>query len=83
MIVLKTKRELALMREACRISAGALKAAGEAVEPGVTTYEIDRIAYNYIKKCGAEPNFLNLYGFPCVASFYLISHRDARTFAGF
>ncbi len=67
MIVLKTKRELALMREACRISAGALKAAGEAVEPGVTTYEIDRIAYNYIKKCGAEPNFLNLYGFPATA----------------
>lgn len=67
MIVLKTKRELALMREACRISAGALKAAGEAVEPGVTTYEIDRVAYNYIKKCGAEPNFLNLYGFPATA----------------
>lgn len=67
MIVLKTKRELALMREACRISAGALKVAGEAVEPGVTTYEIDQIAYNYIKKCGAEPNFLNLYGFPATA----------------
>lgn len=67
MIVLKTKRELALMREACRISAGALKAAGEAVEPGVTTYEIDRVTYNYIKKCGAEPNFLNLYGFPATA----------------
>lgn len=67
MIVLKTKRELALMREACRISAGALKVAGEAVEPGITTYEIDQIAYNYIKKCGAEPNFLNLYGFPATA----------------
>ena len=43
MIVLKTGRELALMREACRITAGALKAAGEAVEPGVSTAEIDRI----------------------------------------
>lgn len=67
MIVLKTNRELALMREACRISAGALKVAGEAVEPGVTTAEIDKIAYDYIKKCGAEPNFLNLYGFPATA----------------
>ena len=67
MIVLKTNRELALMREACVISAGALKLAGEAVEPGVTTAEIDRIAYDYIKKCGAEPNFLNYGGFPATA----------------
>ena len=41
MIVLKTNRELALIREACRISAGALKVAGEAVQPGVTTEEIE------------------------------------------
>ncbi len=67
MIVLKTNRELTLMREACRISAGALKAAGEAVQPGVTTAEIDRIAYEYIKKQGANPNFLHLYDFPATA----------------
>lgn len=67
MIVLKTNRELALIREACRISAGALKVAGEAVQPGVTTEEIDKIAYDYIKKNGGEPNFLNLYGFPATA----------------
>ena len=67
MVVLKTTRELSLMREACRISAGALKVAGEAVEPGVSTEEIDRIAYKYIKSQGAEPNFLNLYGFPATA----------------
>lgn len=67
MIVLKTARELALMKEACRISAGALRVAGEAVKPGVSTWEIDRIAYEYIKSQGAEPNFLNLYGFPATA----------------
>lgn len=67
MIVLKTTRELALMREACRISAGALKVAGEAVEPGISTAEIDKIAYDYIKKCGGEPNFLNYGGFPATA----------------
>ena len=44
MVVLKTRRELALMRDACRISAEALQIAGEAVKPGVTTAEIDRIA---------------------------------------
>ena len=67
MIVLKTTRELSLMKEACRISAGALRVAGEAVKPGVSTAEIDRIAYEYIKSQGAEPNFLNLYGFPATA----------------
>ena len=67
MIEIKSKREIELMREAGRISAGALKVAGEAVEPGVSTAEIDRIAYNYIKSQGAEPNFLHYNGFPATA----------------
>ena len=67
MIVLKTSRELALMREAGRISANALKLAGKAVEPGVTTEEIDRIARKYIESCGATPNFLHYNGFPATA----------------
>lgn len=67
MIVLRTAKEIDAMRKACRISAEALQIAGEAVKPGITTYEIDRIAYRYIKKQGAEPNFLNLYGFPASA----------------
>ena len=67
MIVLKNRREIELMREAGRISAGALKAAGEAVEPGISTEEIDRIAYHYIKSQGAEPNFLHYNGFPATA----------------
>lgn len=67
MIVLKTRRELELMREAGRISAGALRAAGEAVQPGISTAEIDRIAYDYIKSQGARPSFLHLYGFPATA----------------
>ncbi len=64
MIVLKTGRELSLMREACVIAAGALQTAGQAVEPGVTTAEIDRIVRDYIEKQGAQPAFLNYNGFP-------------------
>lgn len=67
MIVLKNARELELMREACRISAGALRVAGEAVRPGISTWEIDKIAYDYIRSQGAQPNFLHLYGFPATA----------------
>ena len=67
MIVLKTTRELSLMREACRISAGALRVAGAAIEPGITTAEIDKIAYDYIISQGAKPNFLNYEGYPATA----------------
>lgn len=67
MVVLKTGRELSVMREACRISAGALKMAGEAVEPGVTTAELDRIAEDYIRSQGGEPNFKNYEGYPATA----------------
>ena len=67
MIVLKTRRELDLMREAGRISAAALKVAGEAVAPGVSTWAIDRIAHDYIVSQGAKPAFLNYNGFPATA----------------
>lgn len=67
MIVLKSSRELELMKEACEISAQALKVAGEAVKPGVSTYEIDKIAHDFIIKCGAKPNFLGYGGFPATA----------------
>lgn len=67
MIVLKTGRELSLMREACVISARALKLAGEAVQPGVSTAEIDKIAYDYIVSQGARPNFLHYNGYPATA----------------
>ena len=67
MIVLKTGRELKIMREACRIAAGALKTAGMAVEPGVTTAELDKLAEDYIVSQGGEPNFKNYNGFPATA----------------
>ena len=66
-VVLKTRREIELMREAGRIAATALKVAGEAVRPGVSTLEIDTIARKYIESQGARPNFLGLYGFPATA----------------
>ncbi len=67
MISIKSSRDLALMREACVISARALKLGGEAVQPGVTTGEIDRIIRQYIESMGAKPNFLGYGGFPASA----------------
>lgn len=67
MIAVKSSRDLKLMREACIISARALKLAGEAVEPGVTTAEIDRRIRTYIESQGAVPSFLGYGGFPASA----------------
>lgn len=67
MVVLKTSREIELMREAGRISAMALRLVGEHVKPGVSTYELDKIAYDYIISQNAKPGFLNYNGFPASA----------------
>ena len=67
MVVLKTSRELRLMKEAGAIAAGALKAAGDAVQPGITTYELNRIAHKFIKDAGAYPTFLGYNGYPAAA----------------
>ena len=67
MIVLKTSRELAIMKEACSIAAGALQTVGNAVEAGITTAELDALAEKYIRERGGEPNFKNYNGFPATA----------------
>lgn len=67
MVILKTSRELAKMREAGRISQMALREAGRAVEPGVSTFELDSIVRSYIEKMGATPSFLGYGGFPASA----------------
>ena len=67
MVVIKSSRELQKMKDACRISANALVVAGKAVEPGVSTIEIDTIVRKYIEKEGATPSFLGYGGFPASA----------------
>lgn len=52
------------MRLACQISAEALRLAGEAVKPGITTAQIDKLVYDYIIEQGAKPNFKGYGGFP-------------------
>ena len=67
MIAIKSGRDLKAMREACVISARALKLAGEAVEPGVTTGEIDRRIRKNNESTGAMPSFRGYGGFPASA----------------
>ncbi len=64
MITTKSKREIELMREAGRIVATVLMEVEKLVKPGVSTKELDDVAYNIIKEAGATPSFLNYHGFP-------------------
>lgn len=64
MIILKSEREIDLMRESGRIVARALQAVREAVKPGVTTAELDEVARKLITDCGGIPTFKGYHGYP-------------------
>jgi len=56
-IPLKTKEEIALMRESGRIVAEVLSLVAGHVRPGITTLELDRLAEEYIRSRDAVPAF--------------------------
>ena len=64
MITLKSEHEIELMRRAGKITAAARALAREMVKPGVTTQQIDKAVYHFIKSQGATPSFLNYNGYP-------------------
>ncbi len=64
MIAVRSAAELAIMREAGRVTARALRAVGDAAAPGVTTAELDEIAVETIRAAGARAAFLGYHGFP-------------------
>jgi len=64
LIIIKSKSELEVMREAGRISARALRIACESAKPGMSTAEVDAIAEEVIRAAGAVPAFLGYGGFP-------------------
>lgn len=64
MITIKSNREIELMREAGHIVALAHQAVADAIKPGISTQELDKIAYDVIVSHGATPSFLNYNGYP-------------------
>ena len=55
MVTIKSKQEIEKMREACRVAALAQKAVEEAIKPGISTWELDKIAENTIRANGGIP----------------------------
>lgn len=64
MIQIKSQREIGLMREAGRILELTRKMLEEHIKPGISTYQLDELAKNFIINLGATPSFLGYHGFP-------------------
>lgn len=64
MIYIKTDSEVDLMMESAEVLRETMSKVGEAVRPGVTTAELDRIAEEHISSRGARPGFKGYRGYP-------------------
>ena len=72
MINIKSKREIKIMCEACKITAMAHEAIAKAIKPGISTIELDKIAEDVILSNGAIPSFKN---YPSI-------HKKVQNFPG-
>jgi len=64
MIILKSPREIELMKEAGLIVWEVHQELAKAVAPGVTTGELDDLAEEMIRKAGGIPSFKGYHGYP-------------------
>lgn len=64
MIICKSAAELELMREAGRIVAETHRLLRKAIQPDITTKQLDQIAEDFIRSQGAIPSFKGYNGFP-------------------
>lgn len=64
MISIKSAKQIDKMRESCILTKELFLILEDKIKPGVSTKELDTIAYNFYKKHGATPNFLNYNGYP-------------------
>ena len=63
MIIIKSPEDIKKLKKACKISADVLQYAGEQINAGMSTYELDKLIHDYITAHGAKPSFLGMYGF--------------------
>ena len=63
MVVLKTSKELSDMKLSCKISAQALRLAGELIKPGVSTAYVDKMLHEFILSQGSKTDLPGLWRF--------------------
>lgn len=63
MIIIKSPEDIKKLKKACKISADVLQYAGEQINAGMSTYDLDKLIHDYIIAAGAKPSFLGYGGF--------------------
>lgn len=63
-VSIKSAREIELMRESCRLLEDVFCQLENAIRPGMSTKDIDRLGEKLIRGHACEPNFLNYNGYP-------------------
>lgn len=77
MIITKSPEQIECMRESGKLTGELLKYLGNQIKEGMTTKELDRLAYRFIKDYGAKPSFLNYQGYPastCISIDDMVVH---------
>lgn len=64
MVKLKTREEIALMRESAQLVSKTLGMLASEIKPGISPLKLDSLAEEFIRDHGAIPGFKGLYGFP-------------------
>ena len=64
MLCIKNQSALKIMAEGGKLLASCMEMLENSIKPGMSTLELDKLAYKYIISNGAKPSFLGMYGFP-------------------
>lgn len=76
-VTLRSRQQIALMRDAGRLVAETFALLREHVRPGIATKELDRMAEEFVRKRGAIPAYKGYRGFPatlCISPNNVICH---------
>jgi methionyl aminopeptidase len=77
MITVKTNEQISLMRESGKLTRDVLDLIGRSIKVGMTTKDLDKIAYDFIRSNGAIPSFLGYSGYPasiCASVDQMVVH---------
>ncbi len=77
MITIKKEADIACMRESGRLTKNTLDYVGANIRAGMTTKDLDKMVFEYIKSCNAEPSFLGYSGYPasaCISIDEMVVH---------
>lgn len=63
-VIYKTTEQIEQVRESAKVLSRLLAEIAKVIKPGITTLDLDKLAYDFIHDHGGTPAFLNYHGFP-------------------